>query len=199
MNKWRPWILTLLYALVLTGCGGTYYEGVLPSAKPATDGPTDAVLTNAAQINNQASIYKVNADRMTYLRIVLNEDEEKMLELVNTERRRAGLGPLSSNPQLTRLARFKALDMIQDDYFDHRSPRFGSPFTMLQQAGVSYRSAAENVTGSLTLSGAHKALMDSPAHRANILNPAFNQVGIGINRGGQHGFSFVQLFIEDNR
>ncbi|WP_167577738.1 CAP domain-containing protein [Ammoniphilus sp. YIM 78166] len=198
MNKRRVWILTLLYALILTGCGSTYNEGVLPSAKPATDGRSAGMLAGNAQ-TNQAGLYKVNANRMTYLRIVLNEDEEKMLELINKERNRAGLRPLASDPQLTRLARFKALDMIQDDYFDHRSPRFGSPFTMLQHAGVSYRRAAENVTGSLTLSGAHKALMESSAHRANILNPHFNQVGIGINRGGQYGFSFVQLFVEDNR
>lgn len=125
----------------------------------------------------------------------LTAQEQQMLNLVNQERSRAGLAPLKVDMQVTRLARLKSQDMISKRYFSHQSPTYGSPFDMLKNNGVSYRTAGENIAGNGSVSGAHSALMNSAGHRANILKREFTHVGIGIIDGGQYGKMFTQLFI----
>lgn len=125
----------------------------------------------------------------------LNADEQRMLELVNQERVKAGLKPLQIDMALVRLARLKAQDMIDRGYFSHTSPTYGSPFDMMRAAGVQYRYAGENLAGAPTVSSAHTNLMDSPGHRANILNANFTKIGIGVVSGGPYGKMFVQMFI----
>lgn len=125
----------------------------------------------------------------------LTADEELMLNLVNQERSRNGLAPLQVEPALVQTARKKAQDMIENNYFGHLSPTYGSPFEMMQEAGVKYRYAGENLAGAPSVAQAHQALMASPGHRANILNPQFTHIGIGIVDGGPYGQMFVQHFI----
>jgi len=124
----------------------------------------------------------------------LAADERAMLELVNAARRAAGLAPLLSDPDLTRLARMKARDMVDRQYFSHYSPTYGFPFDMMRTYGVTYRYAGENIAGAPTVARAHAALMQSPGHRANILSNNYTKVGIGIVDGGPYGKMFVQLF-----
>ncbi|MHB8917438.1 MAG: CAP domain-containing protein, partial [Desulfocucumaceae bacterium] len=110
----------------------------------------------------------------------LNADEQRMLDLVNTARTNAGLKPLQADMALVRLARLKAQDMIANNYFSHTSPTYGSPFDMMKAAGVTYRYAGENLAGAPAVDVAHTNLMNSPGHRANILNVNFTKVGIGV-------------------
>ncbi len=117
-----------------------------------------------------------------------------MLNLVNQERARAGLKPLQMDLNLVKLARLKAQDMINLGYFDHNSPTYGSPFDMMKKYGVSYRYAGENLAGAPTVDSAHTNLMNSPGHRANILNANYTRVGIGVVSGGRYGKMFVQMF-----
>lgn len=124
----------------------------------------------------------------------LTAQEQQMLSLINRERQKAGLSPLQADPQLTKVARLKSQDMIQNRYFSHQSPTYGSPFDMLRRFGISYRTAGENIAGNRSVEAAHAALMNSPGHRANILNRSFTQIGIGIQTGGQYGSMFTQLF-----
>lgn len=121
--------------------------------------------------------------------------EQKMLELVNKERAQAGAKPLAMDNELVRIARLKSADMIENKYFDHTSPRYGDPFTMLQSFGIKYKLAGENLAGDQTVEKAHQALMNSPGHRKNILNPGYTHIGIGIVEGGPYGAIFTQLFI----
>jgi uncharacterized YkwD family protein len=125
---------------------------------------------------------------------VLTPEEKQMLDLVNRERQRAGLRPLVVDPKLVQLARLKSKDMIAKGYFSHYSPTYGSPFEMMDSFGVSYRYAGENLAGAPTVEIAHRSLMNSPGHRANILNPNFQRIGIGIISGGPYGKMFTQLF-----
>lgn len=122
-------------------------------------------------------------------------DEKRMLDLVNAERAKNGLAPLALNMKVTEVARAKAKDMIDNKYFSHTSPVYGSPFEMLKSFGVSYRTAGENLAGNSSVDNAHTSLMNSPGHRANILNRNFKEVGIGIVNGGPYGKMMVQLFI----
>lgn len=125
----------------------------------------------------------------------LTAEEQQMLNLVNTERQKSGLKPLKANLELTKVARVKAKDMIDKGYFDHNSPTYGSPFDMMEQFGISYRTAGENLAGNQTVEKAHTSLMNSDGHRANILNSGYTEVGIGIVDGGPYGKMFVQMFI----
>ncbi|MFZ5591659.1 MAG: CAP domain-containing protein [Bacillota bacterium] len=125
----------------------------------------------------------------------LTADEQKMVDLVNAERAAQGLAPLKVNLELTRVARLKAKDMIDNNYFSHTSPTYGSPFDMMKQFGITYRTAGENLAGAPDVNTAHTNLMNSPGHRANILNASFKEVGIGILPGSVYGKIFVQMFI----
>lgn len=124
----------------------------------------------------------------------VTDEEQQMVNLVNQERQKQGLAPLKINSELVKVARLKAKDMIENNYFDHQSPTYGSPFDMMNQFNISYRTAGENLAGHQTVEGAHNGLMNSPGHRANILNESFTEVGIGIVDGGPYGKMFVQLF-----
>ncbi len=126
---------------------------------------------------------------------ILTVDEQKMLNLVNQERAKAGLAPLKVHAELVKLARLKSQDMITNKYFSHQSPKYGSPFDMMKSAGVSYTRAGENLAGASTVESAHTNLMNSPGHRANILNKDFTHIGIGIIDGGPYGKMFTQMFI----
>lgn len=125
----------------------------------------------------------------------LTAEEQRMLSLVNAERAKTGLSPLGANLKLTEVARLKARDMIAKNYFSHTSPTYGSPFDMMKRFGITYRYAGENLAGAPLVDTAHTNLMNSPGHRANILNANYNEVGIGIISGGPYGKMFVQMFI----
>ena len=77
--------------------------------------------------------------------------------------------------------------MFARGYFSHRSPEGEDPFQRMTDAGIKFRTAGENLTLAPTLQIAHTGLMDSPGHAANILNPNFRRVGIGVMTGGRRG------------
>ena len=115
---------------------------------------------------------------------------------MNQERSNAGLAPLKLSDQLTNIANTKAEDMAIKRYFSHDSPTYGSPFQMLQQFGVNYSYAGENIAaGQHTAEEVMKDWMNSSGHRANILNKNYTQLGVGFCNGGQYGTEWVQLFI----
>jgi uncharacterized YkwD family protein len=124
----------------------------------------------------------------------LTAEEQQMLDKVNQEREKAGVPALKADPELTKMARVKAQDMIDNNYFDHNSPKYGSPFDMMKQFGIQYNTAGENLAGNQSVDAAHTALMNSQGHRENILKADYSKVGIGVVEGGQYGKMFVQEF-----
>ncbi|HYY97703.1 MAG TPA: CvpA family protein [Pyrinomonadaceae bacterium] len=120
--------------------------------------------------------------------------EAQMLEMVNRERAAAGLKPLAPDPELTEVARAHSADMFARGYFAHVSPEGLSPFDRMKEAGVTFRTAGENLALAPTLQLAHTGLMNSPGHRANILRPEFGRLGIGIMDGGFRGIMVSQEF-----
>lgn len=120
--------------------------------------------------------------------------EAGMLALVNTERAKAGLRLLTADTETVDVSRAHSRDMFARSYFAHVTPEGRSPFDRLRAARLSYRAAGENLALARTLDMAHTGLMNSPGHRANILNPAFGRVGIGIVDGGRHGLMVTQTF-----
>ncbi|WP_260412527.1 CAP domain-containing protein [Alkalihalobacillus sp. TS-13] len=124
----------------------------------------------------------------------LTADEQQMVDLVNQEREKAGLKPLEVDPELTKMARAKSKDMIDNNYFSHDSPTYGSPFDMMKQFGIEYNTAGENIAGNSSVEGAHTSLMNSDGHRKNILGSQYTKIGIGIVDGGPYGKMFSQEF-----
>lgn len=126
----------------------------------------------------------------------LTADEKEMIQLLNKERANNGLSPLQVDMKLENVARVKAQDLVKNNYFNHNSPTYGTPFQMMKSFGINYRSAAENLAQNWTVAAGHKMLMDSSGHRANILNPSYEYVAIAIVDGGPYGKTFVQMFVE---
>jgi uncharacterized protein YkwD len=120
--------------------------------------------------------------------------EAKMLELVNRERMEKGLKPLVADTALRTVALAHSRDMFARGYFSHYTPERKDPFDRMRLAGIRFRTAGENLALARTVSIAHTGLMNSPGHRANILNPAYGRVGIGIADGGLRGLMVSQEF-----
>lgn len=120
--------------------------------------------------------------------------EEHMLELVNEERTSRDLKPLAMDEELRNVARAHSEDMFVRGYFSHYTPEGEDPFQRMRDAGVTFRTAGENLALAPTLQLAHTGLMNSPGHRANILHTQFGRVGIGILDGGRRGIMVSQEF-----
>jgi uncharacterized YkwD family protein len=110
--------------------------------------------------------------------------EQKVVDLVNQEREKQGLKPLTLNKELSDVARTKSKDMMDKGYFDHNSPTYGSPFDMMKQFGIEYTTAGENIAkGQQSPEDVMNAWMNSDGHRKNILNPDFTEIGVGYVKG----------------
>jgi uncharacterized protein YkwD/uncharacterized membrane protein required for colicin V production len=120
--------------------------------------------------------------------------EQRMLDLVNAERGRAGWRPLVADERLRAVARAHSLEMFQLDYFSHISPTSGSPFDRMRAGGIAFVVAGENLAYAPNVDVAHQGLMNSPGHRANILRAEFGRVGIGVIRSQFQGSMFTQDF-----
>lgn len=126
----------------------------------------------------------------------LNNIEQQVITLTNQERAKYGLSPLSFNWQLGRVARYKSNDMRDKNYFSHTSPTYGSPFTMIKNFGISYTAAGENIAmGQKTAWEVVQGWMNSPGHRANILNTNFTQIGVGYSKSSSGKTYWTQMFI----
>jgi len=120
--------------------------------------------------------------------------EAEMLVMVNKERAKEGLRPLQADPEEQQVARAHSRDMFARGYFSHINPDGKDPFDRMRAAHVSFISAGENLAMARTLRIAHRGLMNSPGHRANILQKSFGRVGIGILDGGIYGIMITQNF-----
>lgn len=118
---------------------------------------------------------------------------QQVIDLTNQQRSKNGLPALKADTQLNGVAQKKALDMQQNHYFSHTSPTYGSPFDMMRDFGVTYKSAGENIAqGQRTPQEVVNAWMNSEGHRKNILSANFTHIGVGFEGTGNH---WVQMFI----
>jgi len=121
--------------------------------------------------------------------------EQEMLNMLNTEREKAGLQPLAENILVRNVARAQSRDMLIRGYFSHNSPTGQGLLERLTGAHVNFSEAAENIALAPTIDLASIALMNSPKHKANILDPSFNEVGIGVLDAGPYGLMVTEDFI----
>ena len=176
---------TTVYYYTYTPSSGSGSGTYVPPTQTPIKTPTTKPATQPAQTTPAPT---TSTSGMT-------ASESQMFNLVNQERAKAGLESLKADMQLVDLARKKTKDMIDHNYFGHTSPTYGSPFDMMRKAGVSYFYAGENLAANSTVAGAHTALMNSPGHRANILNPNYTHVGIGILSNTKYPVIATQMFV----
>lgn len=167
------------------GLVGKWYIIILDNGKIGAISPDEVKpIVEKPSLEGQSS----NIKRLT-------PNEQEMVRLVNAERSKRGIDPLKVDLELCNVARNKSQDMIDNNYFSHYSPTYGSPFEMLKNFGIKYIYAGENISGNQSVKGAHDSLMKSEGHKKNILNPDFTHIGIGIKEGSKYGKFFTQMFI----
>lgn len=147
------------------------------------------------QITNPNLIYpgqKINIPDLQDVKALENE----VIRLVNVERSNRGLQLLKANWQLSRVARYKSTDMRDLNYFSHTSPTYGSPFKMMEDFGLRFSAAGENIAmGQKTPQEVMNAWMNSPGHKSNILSTSFSEIGVGLARDKNGRYYWTQMFM----
>ncbi|MFE2278738.1 CAP domain-containing protein [Streptomyces sp. NPDC059454] len=119
----------------------------------------------------------------------------EVIDLTNRERARAGLPPLSRDPRLTAAAQAHSADMVARDFYSHTAPDGGKPWDRAAAAGSVLRTTGENIAcGQRSAAEVVQGWMNSPGHRANILEAGFTRIGVGFAGGGRAGTYWTQLF-----
>ncbi len=120
----------------------------------------------------------------------------RIVELVNEERSQQGLPPVAGNATLARIAGDYACQMIENDFFDHTNPITGSTIgSRALQYAYYFTKVGENLAGGFTTpEETMSQWMDSPGHRANILDEDFTELGAAVRTGGYYRWYWVQEF-----
>lgn len=168
-----------------------------------------ATTTSSAYTDSSAKVattyyYKVIATRgdtsSGYSNIVsckweldLNSIRSTMLKMINEEREAAGVEPLEIYSPIHKTAQIKAEDLYETGVFDHYSDNLGMFYDQYTDAGITYAGGGENIAqGYSNVEAAMKGWMQSPGHKANILNENWTHVGIGYYKG-----NWVQQFAKN--
>ncbi len=201
-------LICFILPSIATGCAANQAESFIriTTNKSVTTDNKNTVLSTSPTNTTEATMPNVTTNTITPNAAetakarsfsnstpAVSDIERQVVTLVNQARRERGLGELTLNEEVSGVARTKATDMANNNYFSHTSPTYGSPFDMLRQFGISYRTAGENIAkGQTSAQQVFDSWMNSEGHRANILNSSFTQIGVGYNANGNY---WVQLFI----
>ena len=151
------------------------------------------IKTANPQIINYDLIYPGQVINIPTVDSTVTSYEQEVIRLVNEIRAENGLKVLTYDWELARVARYKSQDMKDNKYFSHTSPVYGTPFQMIKNFGISYRSAGDNLAkGYATPQAVVNGWMNSSGHRANILNANYTHIGVGYVSGGNY---WTQMFI----
>ncbi|MEW5920324.1 MAG: CAP domain-containing protein [Bacillota bacterium] len=128
----------------------------------------------------------------------MTANEAYAFNLLNETRIKNGIPPVQAHQGLTVQARLKALDLVENNYFAHTSPTYGSAANMVRQAGIPFSALGENLSKAGNVYQAHLQLeYSTEGHRQIMLNPNYNYVGIGVlPLKATPGIIMVQIFIK---
>lgn len=189
--------ITLVLSILLLSVSATTYtvvsgDSLWKIAQKFQVGLSEIIEANP-QIKNPDLIYPNQIINIPEQDASVLNYEKEVVRLVNKERSSRGFPTLTMDWQLSRVARYKSQDMHDKGYFSHTSPTYGSPFDMISDFGINYRSAGENIAkGQRTPQEVVNAWMNSSGHRANILNSSFTKIGVGYVANGNY---WTQMFI----
>ncbi|MFV0520282.1 MAG: SafA/ExsA family spore coat assembly protein [Lachnospirales bacterium] len=191
-------ILTLAFTIAVAGATTTYTvkkgDTLWKIARTYEVGVSEIIGANP-QIKNPDLIYPNDQITVPLPDETLKTVEQEVVNLVNAERKKQNLAPLTIDWQVSRVAQYKSEDMGNNNYFSHNSPTYGSPFDMLKSFKISYSYAGENIAkGQKTPTAVVEAWMNSAGHKENILNSKFTKIGIGyyVKNGTVY---WTQMFI----
>ncbi len=190
------------YIRVFAGVGSWYvvqvegdYIGAVSQQYVKPIYPTGSGTTSGTSTNSPSGSGTSGSNASSNTSI-LTADELETFNLINQQRLNNGLSALKVDSELQRVARIKAQDMVNNNYFAHESPTYGTPFNMMKNFGITYTSAGENIAGNSSNSAAVTAWMNSSGHRANILNSGYNYTGLAVVSSPKYGKIYVQMFIK---
>ncbi|NMB97740.1 MAG: SafA/ExsA family spore coat assembly protein [Clostridiaceae bacterium] len=194
-------VLTFLFANIYSVSAQSFTYTVKPGdsmwkiAVKYQIGLSEIIAANP-QIKNPALIYpgqKITVPNIDDVKALENE----VIRLTNEQRAKYGLPALKANWELSRVARYKSQDMVNKNYFSHNSPTYGSPFRMMENFGLRFTAAGENIAmGQQSAQQVVNAWMNSPGHRSNILSSTYNQIGVGLAKDRNGRFYWTQMFIK---
>lgn len=201
---WAAFLATLLLLMPFTRISEATREskssGVLVDKVAWLENELSPVFSDALNQIAQKRTVKESRQPSVKLPFITKTAKERpdlaaeMLVLINQERTKEGLPSLKADPELAVVSLQHSRDMLARGYFSHNTPEGLSPFDRIKKAGVRFITAGENLALAPTLKQAHTGLMNSPGHRANILNARFGRVGIGILDAGIYGIVITQNF-----
>ena len=171
--------------LALLAKGGSH-GGDGDAAKATTPQTTNPQTTNSGSNAGSGSTASGN----------VKSAEQEAFNLLNADRTKNGLPALKMNSQLGTLAENYAKDMVNRNFFSHYNPEGQSPFDRMNQAGIKYSYAGENLAINTSPAAAETAFMNSSGHRANILNTNYTDVGLGVAYDSNGRIYVVQEFIK---
>lgn len=142
-----------------------------------------------------ATLHPVSGSILGY---ASNITVSEVIVQTNTQRAASGLRELTFNQQLTQAATAKAQNMFSNNYWAHTSPDGTQPWDFIKSAGYTYKIAGENLARDFdSTSPMVSAWMASPTHRANIMNPRYEEIGVAVVDGLLDGVEttlVVQMF-----
>lgn len=160
--------------------------------RQVTQAPTGGQKQAAPTVPKQNQKATGNTGNTTTSKTI-SQTAQQVINLTNEQRRKNGLPDLKADTQLNGVAQRKSDDMQQNNYFSHTSPTYGSPFDMMRDFGVTYKSAGENIAqGQRTPQEVVNSWMNSEGHRKNILSRNFTHIGVGFDQTGYH---WTQMFV----
>lgn len=151
----------------------------------------DVSYENEKTIETSANVETVE----TVSNITLSQDEQIFFNLINNKRIENNLPEFEIDETLLNIARLKAQDIVENKYFSHTSPTYGTIFEMLQNNNISYSIASENIARNINADSAIESLMNSESHKNNILSKDFNYTGIAVVNSVDYGKVFVEVFV----
>ena len=122
-----------------------YVKAIYPST--SSSGNTSSGMTGGSTSTGNSGTSGTQTSSM-------NSDEKEVFDLINKQRTKNGLPALQNDGEVQRIARIKAQDMVDNSYFSHNSPTYGSPFDMMKSFKVSYKTAGENIAANSSNSSA---------------------------------------------
>ncbi|MDU2063840.1 MAG: CAP domain-containing protein [Sporomusaceae bacterium] len=184
--------LALLGLLALTAGHSDHQPSAGKGSTQATSAAEDTAATTSTTTTTKPSS---NITTSTASTGSVQAAEAQAVSLMNADRKANGLAPLAVDSRLTVLGENYAKDMIARNFFAHVNPEGQSPFDRMKAAGITYKAAGENLAINQTIAAAETAFMNSSGHRANILNPNYTNIGIGVAYDGKGDVYVVQEFI----
>ncbi|MFF4533495.1 CAP domain-containing protein [Streptomyces sp. NPDC001407] len=172
-----------------------YCLGEADAGRPLRDPTLTAVGLAQAVDSRSGTTYWTALWASPFSEAGLARTAAEVVALTNAERASAGLPPLADDRLLCAAAQAHSADMVARDFYAHISPEGSRPWDRAAAAGCAHRGIGENIAcGQRSPAEVVQGWMDSPGHRANILDPGFTHIGVGFAGGGRAGTYWTQLF-----